>query len=192
MRTGDHFAAGDGNGQAYLCQIESFSKQGVVRGQVEQLEVGDPPVYLNVGVGLCKSDRFEWLLEKAAELGVASLTPLVTKFCTSGFRHERGLKIVRNSCALAGRVSLMKLNPSQPLALFLQSTAGLIFHQGAPNWDHKASPSPITQVCVGPEGGFSAEELEQAQKHGWMVRGLGPRNLRVETATIAVISLLTL
>ena len=202
MRTGDHFAAGDGNGQSYLCHIESFSKKGLVYGQVEQLQASDPPLQLNVGVGLCKAERLEWLLEKAAELGVGSLTPLVTKFCTGGFRHERGLKIVRNSCALAGRAHLMKLQPSQPLELFLQSSSGVMFHQGAPKWqwecqresetERQASPTPVSHICVGPEGGFSPEELEMAQQHGWTVRGLGPRNLRVETAALAVISLLTL
>ena len=172
----------------------------VSRGRTEAtLEIQDvrrvsrePPRRLHLGVALPKGDRQKWLVEKSVELGVASLTPLVSRRSVaqpSGKALERLRRTVIESSKQCGRNTLMEVAPSCELPAWLASAP-----PDARRWI--ASPAadalpPLGEASeihatIGPEGGLTQEELALAAQHAWTAVSLGPRVLRVETAAIAI------
>ena len=150
------------------------------------------PFELVLGVALPKGDRQKWLVEKLTELGVTKLVPLVTHHGVDQASKKSTTKLVRavvEASKQCGRNQLMQVADPTPLAEFLQleATVRLFAHpDGAPLDLKKPSPGQTVCAAIGPEGGFSPEELELANTHGWQVVGLGASILRIETAALAV------
>jgi len=102
---------------------------------------------------------------------------------------QRWLRIARESSALAGRSHALEVGAPTPVGEMLTSRRGYLLTGGAPAWTSGLLlDSPVT-LLIGPEGGFTASELETATTLGWGRVSLGPRTLRVETATVAAATL---
>jgi len=154
---------------------------------------------LTLAVALPKGDRQKWLVEKATELGVTRLIPLVTERGVAQ-PTEAALERLRRSVIEAskqcGRNRLMEIGaPCAASECFAQASAEAIHIVADPtgeslvaqSWSRRAGTTATPMIAaVGPEGGFTPEEVAAAQVAGWRLVSLGSRVLRVETAAIAL------
>jgi 16S rRNA (uracil1498-N3)-methyltransferase len=197
-RPGDEVLVFDGLGGEFAARVER-----VGRGEVELAIVGrrevdrEIPLELSVAAALPKGDRQRWLVEKAVELGVTRLVPLVT---TRGVAQpvEKAIDRLRRTVIEAskqcGRTRLLEIAEPERWDEFCARPASSRCHRAVAHpaggeparslFELLAPPRRIDSLvlAVGPEGGFTAEELAQATAAGWSLLSLGPRVLRVETA----------
>ncbi len=193
-RPGDGLEVFDGQGHWWTATVT-----GVDRSDV-QLELGrcfsEPAgtgVSLTLAVALPKGERQKWLIEKLTELGVARLVPLqtvrgVAEPTTAAI--ERLRRGVIEACKQCGRCRLLEITAPSPLNALtsLQPTAQrLLADPGGLPLATAATPTGgDLLVAVGPEGGFTAEEVATAAAAGFKRVSLGPHILRIETAAIAM------
>lgn len=207
MRTGDEITLSDGAGYEYRARLSSLSPTEVVAEvlSAERSETELPfPIHLYMGYP--KGDKLELVIEKAVELGVASVTPFLSSFCVrrpaaekTARLAERYTKIAHAAAGQCGRAVLPKvLEPLSfeamlraarecDLTLFCYEGEGTLpISQILADLPHPASVA----VIVGSEGGFSPEEAAAASAAGCIPTGLGKRILRCETAPIVALSCL--
>lgn len=154
------------------------------------------PIRVEVGLALCKGSRFEDALEKLAELGAENVVPLLTerteRFSPSPSKTKRWTQIAHSSSALANRLIPMSLAPTTDFNSFLSqpSPAELIYAHPdgqTPQELFQAKPAHY-RILIGPEGGFSPNELNALQTCRARCLSLGPLTLRVETAAVCATS----
>jgi 16S rRNA (uracil1498-N3)-methyltransferase len=146
-------------------------------------------------VALSKGERFERIVEKAAELGAATFVPMITARSLGverGQRLDRWQRLARESSALAGRSRWMEVAaPRTFKSIVTEESPGVLFTEtplprekgGVP----RRQEAPLW-LLIGPEGGFTDDEVELALDSNWRAAGLGPRNLRVETAAVVALT----
>jgi 16S rRNA (uracil1498-N3)-methyltransferase len=190
-RPGDAITLFSGDGAEFLASVSEVGKQLVVLdvGQrlTPQRELG---FHLEIATALPKGDRADFLIEKLTELGVTKFVPLQTARSVVRPRAEK-LDRFRRSVIEASkqcrRNVLMHIEPLIPFTDYVLRpglpTNRWIAH---PMGDAHQIPPGDVAIGIGPEGGFTDEELAAAQAAGWHNLGLGPRILRVETAAICV------
>ena len=201
MTAGDPVRLFNGDGHEYLSVISSQSKKTITLA-IQQQSPQDLPLTprLHLGQVMSKGDRMEFALQKATELGVDEITPLISERCEVRLKADRQdkkldhwRKIIISACEQCGRNTVPTLNPIQTYDQWLeQSNAAqkLILHP------HQTQPlaamaQPETlDLVIGPEGGFSELEVQQALDSGYQGLRLGPRILRTETAALTAISVL--
>ncbi|MCK5880410.1 MAG: 16S rRNA (uracil(1498)-N(3))-methyltransferase [Sinobacterium sp.] len=155
------------------------------------------PLDTHIAIGLSKGDKLELIIQKATELGVNSISPIMTEHSDVKMNKERAEKklkqwqqIAISACEQSGRNILPIINPVQSFDDWIHSTTNskqtvAFFHtQGGSKLSALDKPEGL-HLCFGPEGGFSEHEIEQAKKHNSKLLTLGPRILRAETAPIA-------
>ena len=158
---------------------------------------------LALAMAMIKPARFEWALEKATELGVDEILPLYTtrseirisgeKISGRLARWERITKEASKQCL---RLDVPRVRPPLEFRGFLSSVEHsiqnkILLHEKSNNqWlpDRTATGGDAI-ICIGPEGGWTEDEIEFAEKSGCGVFGLGPRVLRAETAAVAALSI---
>ncbi len=187
----------DGSGAEFSCRVQQVGKSNVTLRVLERCEVDrELPHELTLGVALPKGDRQRWLTEKAVELGVTRLVPLRT---SRGVAQPVDKTVVRlqrtvvEASKQCGRNRLMEVSSAMALSDFLEAAPidalRLIAHPGG-----EASP-PLPEgpvfLAIGPEGGFTDLETENASALGWLSVDLGPRILRVETCALALVASMT-
>ncbi len=165
------------------------------------------PVHL--AVGMPANDRMDWLVEKATELGVASIQPLMTERSVLRLNAERAEKKVNHwhsvaiaSCEQCGGNRVPTVHPVMTLSAWLQSVAGqnsstrllLSLRDGTLPLQQRLSDTASQAVTFlsGPEGGLSAQEELAATQAGFAAVTLGPRILRAETAALAALTALVI
>lgn len=214
LAAGEQLALLDNSGDEVLAQVVKSSRTGV---EVELLErrVGksESQVRIILCQGLLKSARFEWILEKGTESGVATFAPILCRRSMAGLedagpsKMQRWQRIIQEAAEQCDRSRLPELLPIRPLihalndippgALALmpwEEEDSLSLRECLRAERLQASPLPgisptITVVLfIGPEGGLMAEEVKLAQRHGVQVVTLGPRILRAETAALAAVA----
>jgi 16S rRNA (uracil1498-N3)-methyltransferase len=194
----------DGSGREFPAVIDRVGHGEVRLTILDRQEVDrELPIRLMLAVALPKGDRQKWLVEKAVELGVQRLIPLKTERSVAQpvaqalARLQRSVIEASKQC---GRNRLMQIAQPQnwpdlvattrdiPTRILAhpegQARATERGHQ--PQAPLAAALSDPVLLAVGPEGGFSAEEIALAVDAGWRVVDLGPRILRVETAAIVL------
>ncbi len=207
LGVGDQVMAFNGQGSQWLGTIVRVSARRVVI-QLEQQR--DRPVERAVSVwlgqALLKADRFEWVVQKATELGVAALSPLVTRHTVVRLsseqaiaRRQRWQRIATEAAKQCQRATIPVIHPPQSLEAFLRRTQrpALILIPtlsvtAIPLQDVLAAHQAAQEVValIGPEGDFSPEEVALAETFGARPVSLGPRTLRAETAAIALLAIL--
>ena len=202
---GDLVTLLDGAGMEYTVRITGSGKDSIVCEMVSQAkhELSGPRVVL--GQGIAKSDKMDWIVQKATELGVWSLVPLVTertivKVKDEEKRLQRWRKIAREAAMQSRRLDIPRIGPITKLDVFL---AGLM--PGPASlflipWEEGTRPvkdvlrsypdAKDVTVLIGPEGGFALSEAKAAQDRGFQAVSLGPAILRTETAAIAALSMI--
>ena len=198
LENGDVFAAFDGSGAEVRARLHADKRGRQAQGEI--LERAFPQVEmarrLTLYLALVKGERFDWAVEKATELGVFKIVPLISEFTAvrsvGAERVERWRRLAESAACQSGRVRVPAVTAPVGFKEALRQLSGpaLIFAPGAGACarEELAGFSDLSLV-VGPEGGFSSEEIQLAGQAGWRSVGLGRRILRVETAALAVLSL---
>ena len=190
---GDTIVLFNGDGSQYPAEIISISrKQVIVRVVAIETPIRELPFPLHIGSALPKGDHCDFLIEKLTELGVSDFTPLQT---TRTIVHAKDAKIEKLQRAVieagkqCGRNVLMRIHPSIGFAQWCQSvelpTRRFIAHPEGITLSGVAIYERVV-VSIGPEGGFTPEEIALAKSAGWEAVSLGPRILRIETAALTV------
>lgn len=196
----------DGFGAEFEAEVAACKRSTVDLRVIHRREVDrELPYPLVLGVPLPKGDRQRWIVEKAVELGVTRLVPLVTeRSVATGEKHahDKLQRYVIEASKQCGRNRLMAI--SSPLKwpewLHLPETSDRPTADATPRrWiAHPSHLAPSADalrnhrwsfLAVGPEGGFTDEEAAAAVDAGWELVGLGQRILRIETAALALVSL---
>jgi 16S rRNA (uracil1498-N3)-methyltransferase len=185
--SGYEFEAGIGTCQRQSVELRILGRRAVSR------ELDYPLV---MGVALPKGDRQKWLVEKLTELGVSQLVPLQTQRSVAqpgAAAIERLARTVIEASKQCGRNRLMQISPARTFADWIEHEAThgpakrLIAHPTGRDLCEAVCSTDDGNVCtVGPEGGFTDDELNSALAAGWQAVSLGPRILRIETAAIAL------
>jgi 16S rRNA (uracil1498-N3)-methyltransferase len=141
----------------------------------------------------------DWALQKATELGVASITPLALERCTAkivGEREDNRLRhwrqVAASACEQCGRATVPTVHEACALDAWLgrdRDAPGIVLHtRNATRLDAGVRPIAL-RVLIGPEGGLTDSELDQAGRAGFVAVALGPRVLRAETAPLAALAI---
>jgi len=179
----------DGRGGWCRAEVVQVGKHAVELKLDEFATEPTPPFALTLATAVPKGERFDWLVEKATELGVARLVPLVTERSVVDPRTaklDRLRRLIVEACKQCGRSRLMALDEPTPLGRYLATERAerrWLAHpgQGAFRTEEWTSCA----VAVGPEGGFTPREVDEALAAGWRTASLGTTLLRIETAGIA-------
>lgn len=195
---GDLVTLFDGSGAEFEARVE---RVGRAQAQLAVLARHTPgresPVACTLAVALPKGERQGWLIEKAVELGVARVVPLKTSRSVAqplDAALERLRRAVVEASKQCGRNRLMEISPAADFADFVTREAGGIRMLAHPRGSMmledlaRIAPERGSGVCfaVGPEGGFTDDEIAVSAAAGWRTLDMGPRLLRIETAAIAL------
>ncbi|MDP2561115.1 16S rRNA (uracil(1498)-N(3))-methyltransferase [Psychrobium sp. 1_MG-2023] len=192
----------DGNGGEYPAKLIESGKKKVV-AQIESFNDIDieSPLKIHLGQGVSRGDKMELTIQKAVELGATEITPLFTERCgvkLSGERLTKKLnqwrKIVIAACEQCGRNTVPTIHQPLGLSEWLAQESDelkLNLHPRA-SYSINSLPAPEhgIRLVIGPEGGLSDIEIEEASASGFDEVLIGPRVLRTETAGLTVISAL--
>jgi 16S rRNA (uracil1498-N3)-methyltransferase len=196
MRPGERCRVVDGKGNAYDVSILSVAHGRAECGvEHHHVRINEPAQHIVLGAGLLKNpSRFDYLVEKAVELGVSGIVPLVTeRIIVRGGKTARWQKIAVAAMKQCGRSVLPLINDPVPLEKFFTMTPAehlrLIPHERSSSPFPVATTSSGVAICIGPEGGFTEEELQKALESGFIAVSLGPRRLRAETAALVSVTL---
>ena len=203
-RIGDRVTIFNGEGPEWLATIMRIGKSSVVLELGESIETGtESPLKIHLVQGISRGERMDFVVQKATELGVKRITPVLTEYGVVKLnpdraekRREHWQKIAASACEQSGRTRLPLIDTPVPLKNWFGSKpekvdAELILMPGAAT-PLATIPAPETKVCVmiGPEGGFSDTEYADADVSGFKAVSLGPRVLRTESAAIATLAIL--
>lgn len=192
----------NGLGGAYKASIHlAHPKRALVNIGEKDFDDRESPLRIELGIGVSKGDRFDFVVQKATELGVTSIQPLNTEHVDVRLNKERAEKkcnhwagIIESACEQSGRNILPRINAPKSLDDWCKSlTQQCKITMNPENGDSVKALSVVDSevaVLVGPEGGLSLEERKRAEGYGFTGITLGPRVLRTETAPLAIISLL--
>jgi 16S rRNA (uracil1498-N3)-methyltransferase len=191
---GDEITLFDGSGFEFTGKIAGIAKDRVELEIVDRRLVDrELPHSVTLAVALPKGDRQKVLVEKLVELGVTRLIPLVTERGVAQpveSARERLARSVIEASKQCGRNRLMEISPPVDVERLLQSTPEtvlrLVAHPGDRQLAELGSVSGDIVAAVGPEGGFTAEEVSAFDQAGWNRVALGSRILRIETAAMAI------
>jgi 16S rRNA (uracil1498-N3)-methyltransferase len=190
----------DGSGAEFDAEVTACGRSSVELSVLARREVSRELSFsLTLAVALPKGDRQRWIVEKATELGVTRLVPLVTQRSEKPGSEKLGRYVVEAS-KQCGRNRLMEISEPQRWADWLDrsqsmdgsSRAWIAHPRGRSPAAADLKQSRTTLLAIGPEGGLTDEEAAQAAAAGWELAGLGPRILRIETAAIALVAAITL
>lgn len=197
-RAGDEVVVVDGAGGWHRVRLDRVDEEQAMGTVLETRHgVGEPSYDLTIALGLLKSrNRFETFAEKAVELGVGAIVPLRTRRTEKmGIKAERTQRILTAAMKQCGRSCLPSLVEPTSLSDVVGETgtydAALIAHERTPDGLSiggalaAVSGAARVLVLIGPEGGFTDEEVQRAVEAGCTPVWLGPRRLRAETAGIA-------
>ena len=198
VEPGQRFELSD-NENAYLAEIEEARGEHVLFRILQPIETPPLPVRITLCAALIKFDRFEWIIEKATELGVESILPVEATrtekglFDASRKRSERWARIARESSQQSRRVRVPQILPAVRFPAVLEHPAAHRFfleEDAAPPLLHEIPEErqETVAVLVGPEGGWTDAERHAARDGGWCGVSLGPQVLRAETAACAAVA----
>ncbi|MBE1287707.1 MAG: 16S rRNA (uracil(1498)-N(3))-methyltransferase [Alteromonadaceae bacterium] len=202
LREGEPVVLFNGDGNEYAGELVVVQKRSAEVLVNAKLALScESPLSLHLGQGIAKGDRMDFVLQKATELGVTDITPIITERCNVKLNTERWekksqqwLKIIASACEQSGRNQLPTLHPPITLAQWLKQPTQQVRLLLHPDAEQALPALPIrsqgARILIGPEGGLSDAEIYQAGEAGFTHIKMGPRVLRTETAALTVLSVL--
>ncbi|MCB1560794.1 MAG: 16S rRNA (uracil(1498)-N(3))-methyltransferase [Xanthomonadales bacterium] len=203
LSVGDRISLFNGDGRDYSARILTGAKSGA---EVEILDANpvrsESPLRIHLGQALARGEKMDWVLQKATELGVTAITPLITQRSEVKLSGERAEKrqrhwqgVIASACEQCGRATLPSLGPIGRLGDWcgeVGDTPGWYLEPTAKAGLGSLSPEcdASLRLVIGPEGGFDDIDIATLQAAGFRGLRLGPRVLRTETAGPAVIAAL--
>ena len=204
LRAGDTISVFDGGGSEYRATLSRITKNAatVNIGDLIETQV-ESNLRVHLVQGISRGERMDFVVQKATELGVKRITPVLTEYGVvklddkrAAKRREHWQKVAASACEQCGRVRLPLVDTPMSLKNWFgsppeQVDTQLILRPGADK-SLCAISAPVTKVCllIGPEGGFSDSEYDDAASVGFDAVSLGPRILRTETAATAALAIL--
>jgi len=205
MKTGDELLLCDGKGTEYTVKIAQVGRTEIAAGIMNQSKRAVRFPLITLGQGLPKSDKMDWIVQKATELGVSHIIPLVTERTIVKIKDEekriaRWQKISREAAMQSNRPDIPSIGHFVLFKDFLRTPNSELRTLNLLPWEEGIEPikNVLRQhpdvksivVLVGPEGGFSRTEAAHARDKGFHEVSLGPNILRTETAAIAVLGMI--
>lgn len=205
-KPGQEIVVVDDNGQVARMEMTAFSETTVTLKLQEYLTADtESPIEIVLAQCLLKSDKMDWVVQKAVELGAVSVMPIASQNCVVRYdvkkaaaRGARWQKIADEAAKQCGRTALLEVTPIMTLENFLAEvkahpdTALVFFYENECDKTAKEYLQSIKAkkivLLVGPEGGFSLAESQAVEQAGGHSVTLGPRILRAETAAISAIA----
>ncbi len=195
----------DGAGTDYNCSIEEINKETIITKILNKMtSQSEPKTKVILFQSLIKGDKIEWVIQKTIEIGVSEIIPMQTTFCVSKMdqskkadaKVKRWNKIAQSGAKQSGRGMIPKVTSpvtfGAALNLCKEMDLALIAYEKEDQENLRSQLQGLEGktigVLIGPEGGFSKEEIEKAEKAGVKAITLGPRILRSETASITLVS----
>lgn len=200
LKTGHPLILFNGNGGEFEAELVQVAKrQAIVRiGDYREIS-RESSLVTHLGLGISKGERMDFALQKAVELGVSEITPLFTEHCVVQLTASRASKkqehwqgVIISACEQSGRNSIPGLNAARTFSDWLnttQSTTKLILDpEASTTLSTIKLQKPEVTLTIGPEGGFSQVEIEQAMEAGFKGVSIGPRVLRTESAALTALA----
>ena len=203
VRVGDEVILFNGAGGEYTSVITRIDKKSVtVEVGVYSSQDRESALNIELAQGIARGEKMDMIIQKAVELGVKKITPLISERSQVKLAEERQEKrlqhwrsIVISACEQCGRNRLPEINAPMSLTTWLAQVQADKAFVLSPHLTEKLasaalSPAARIVVLIGPEGGLSESEVQQALAREFIPLNLGPRVLRTETATVSALSVL--
>jgi 16S rRNA (uracil1498-N3)-methyltransferase len=193
-------------GRVFHAQVAAVTPQEVRFNLVAELEA-DPALHVTLVISVYKFDRMEWAIEKATELGVAAIAPVIARrtdkhlALAAGKRAERWRRLAHEAAQQARRsdvplihdpillVERVRLSSSEVRIVLAEQERTTTLRSAVENAIAAAeNDMPVLEIAIGPEGGWAPEEEALFDANGWRAVSLGPRILRAETAAISALA----
>ncbi|EAX47521.1 protein of unknown function DUF558 [Thermosinus carboxydivorans Nor1] len=203
LKPGDYIIVAGQDGQACKAEIISVDGSSVkVACRQALTESNEPPVEVWLAQGLPKGDKMDFIIQKAVELGVTRILPIETAYTVVRYdagkkaaRRERWQKIAYEAAKQCGRAAVPEVASVQTFSSLLKMTLPetvIMLYEGQPACGLKQAlrmtPSESYLLLIGPEGGFSPDEVLLCRQRGAQIVTMGPRILRTETAALAALT----
>ena len=205
VRPGDSGSGLEGCGRGHRGVLEKLdaSRASVVL-QATDDHAPEPAIGMTLMLGVLHGERMDWAVEKATELGVIAIVPVLSArgmvktkpgaALAKWERLDRWKRIALSAAKQSGRLVVPDISPARRFDDLIEEDAGpevvrAIFHAGG---ETASAPNPQPEwarILVGPEGGWSKEEVTRAVESGWKAIDLGARTLRAETAATVAVAL---
>lgn len=199
IRRGESITLCDGRGTDAFCEAQEILNDSVI-ARLSSLSPSEtePNISVNLYQCITKSDKFDYIVQKAVELGADSVTPVMSEFCVAKLdgkedkKISRWQKIALEAAKQSGRGKIPVINQPVKFAEAVKNAAGLKImcyeHGGEPFTGLVGTAQESINIFIGSEGGFSEKEVLLAKSNDVKIATLGKRILRTETAPIAAIS----
>jgi 16S rRNA (uracil1498-N3)-methyltransferase len=193
IRQGEEVEVFDGRGHAALGHVVQVDGEGLRIDLVREIESRESPVRITLAAAIIQHDKFELVLQKATELGVASIVPLVTdriEVRAERYRgkSERWAKIVFEAVKQSGRSIIPPVEEPMRFDDIVKKSGHRFFFDADAESDRAPERADEVTLLIGPEGGWSEREIALAREARCVFQRLGPRRLRAETASICALS----
>jgi len=200
LRAGETVTLFNGDGAEYFAELTDLRKReafALIRARDEVSR--ESPLVVTLVQGLCAADRMDLLMQKATELGVAAIQPVITQRSIVRLSEDRQERreahwqnIAISACEQSGRNRIPEVRPLAKFTDFIdgpkpEGLGVLLSPLAEASLATLSKPGAVT-ILIGPEGGFAAEERERALRAGYVGVRMGPRVLRTETAPLAAIA----
>jgi len=201
-RPGDALSLFDGHGAEYEARVVAVGRRSIAARVLGRCSVDrESPLCLHLLQGVSRGERMDYTIQKAVELGVSRITPVLSRRSVVQLDADRAARkldhwhsVVISACEQCGRNQIPALDPPQPWPAALKLAQAELRLCLAP--DAAAGVRSLSEraeevaLLAGPEGGLAPEELAEAVAQGWCALRLGPRVLRTETAAVAALAAL--
>lgn len=199
LKLGDAIVVFDGRGGEYEAVLTRLDRERV-DVKVGAWREGDreSPIAVGLAQGLPEADKMDWIIQKAVELGIAWIQPLVCDRSVVRLSAERAARreahwrrVAIAACEQCGRNRVPEVRPTLGFMSWIAVPSGAtrwLLDPGAAPLAARPAPAGPLELLVGPEGGLSERELDLAASRAFEGVGLGPRVLRTETAPLAALA----
>lgn len=209
LKTGNNLIAFDGSGNEYSLRLAGRVDGNLV-GEIDgvQGKIDEPSLRLILVQGIAKGDKMDTIVQKAVELGISIIYPVVTRYTVVRLEQKKAAKkverwqiIAREACKQCRRSIIPEVKPvmellnlysvigSKPAIMLYEKEIDTRLKTVLQQKQNRFNSNEL-YLLVGPEGGFSDYEVTEAKKQGILTAGLGPRILRTETAGLAAASII--
>lgn len=204
MKVGEHISLFNGQGGEYLCELIEVGKKSVAAMPLEFNEKDvESPLSIHLGQGISRGDKMDFTIQKSVELGITEITPIFSQRCGVKLsaerlakKHQQWQKIAIAAAEQSGRNRITTIHPPIDISQWLAQSSDEIKLTLHPRAEHSIKtievPSAGVRFLVGPEGGFTDDEIAQTKQQNFVDIRIGPRVLRTETAALTVLSALQL
>lgn len=201
LKIGTNLLLFNGSGGEFLAQLTNATKKNAVVSIKQFNPINTESackIHLAQAVG--KGDKMDWIIQKAVELGVNEITPLITEFTNvrldedrAAKRHSHWQDVIISACEQSQRTHLPVIHPIMEFTQFINASSTDFRIYCHPNSDKRLNSFEKVDnvtVLIGPEGGLSEKEVQSASRADFIGVSLGPRILRMETAAVATVAIL--